>query len=67
MNRITLYETREALRRQLTALDAIAPCCTNCLHFSSGSACDLFHAAPPPEWVRGEVECEKWEHDGVPF
>ena len=66
MNLIELTSTKTALRKYLHELERITPSCHSCEHFAQGQ-CAQAQAAPPPEWVKGPVECERWEHDGIPF
>jgi hypothetical protein len=67
MNSTELNSVRNALRKQLHELDRITIACQSCLHLGAGRVCQHFNATPPPEWLRGPIDCAHWEHDNVPF
>lgn len=67
MNLIELKVTREALRKQLHEYERITPACNNCIRLEAGDKCRKFNASPPPEWIKGPVECSNWYYDNIPF
>lgn len=66
MNLIQLQSTKEALKKSLHEYERITPACNTCENMRAGQ-CTHFKATPPPEWVRGPVNCEHWEYDSIPF
>jgi hypothetical protein len=58
--------TIQALKAQLHEYESIHPSCTNCTSLQN-NVCQYFSASPPPEWIKGPVECEQWTYDGIPF
>lgn len=69
MNLIQLTTTKEALRKSLREYESITVCCHSCEHYGSygSKQCAIHKATPPPEWIRGPVECADWIHDQIPF
>ena len=62
-----LKAMKTALRNALAQYERITPCCHSCEHYRAGR-CEQFDGqTPPPEWVRGPVECEQWMHCEIPF
>jgi hypothetical protein len=66
MNLHEITVTRNALRQQLKAYDAIVTCCHSCEHYDQRQ-CIKFEAPPPPEWIKEPNQCEHWEYDAIPF
>jgi hypothetical protein len=69
MNLIQLTTTREALRQSLQRYEQITVCCHSCEHYGNETArqCSIHKATPPPEWMKGPIECADWLFDQVPF
>lgn len=71
MNLIQLTTTKEALRQSLQRYERITVCCHSCEHYFvsgvSGPQCSVHKATPPPEWIRGPVECSDWSYDFIPM
>jgi hypothetical protein len=66
MNLSELTIIKQALRNQLNEYDRITPSCNNCEHYKN-SVCQHFSASPPPEWVKGPIDCQQWIYDSIPF
>lgn len=69
MNLQELTVTKQALRSQLQAYERITVCCHSCERYGETTAqqCAVHKATPPPEWLRGPIECAEWQHDCIPF
>ncbi len=68
MTLLELKVTKIALRNQLREYENIVANCNTCQKFDdSAGMCKQFAAAPPAEWRSGQVDCEHWIHDNVPF
>ena len=69
MNLIQLTTTKEALRQSLQRYERITVCCHSCEHYGSygSKMCAVHKATPPPEWIKGPVECDDWRYDEIPF
>lgn len=68
MTLLELTVTKDALKNQLRQYESIQANCESCLNFdASKELCMHFAAAPPPEWRIGQVACEYWLFDNVPF
>ena len=69
MNLQELTVTKQALRSQLQAYERITVCCHTCERYGETTAqqCAVHKATPPPEWLRGPIECAEWVFDRVPF
>lgn len=66
MNIVSLNVQREALRKELTRLDAIKPGCGNCNHYQL-ERCDVYGEVPPGDWFKGPIDCPEWQFDALPF
>lgn len=68
MNLQELKAMQSILNRLQNEYQNIKPSCENCLNFyGSSNQCSKFNAEPPEEWRTGEVPCEAWDYDSIPF
>jgi len=66
MNLVELNAIKTHLAQQMMQISRIPVNCQSCTKFSV-SECQEFKAPPPNDWVIGNVDCEFWSWDGVPF
>lgn len=68
MDRAQIEWKRQMLRRELQPIDKLKFTCMSCANFSPSSrVCSAFAEVPPPDVVAVDINCESWEHDGIPF